>query len=157
MPRIEELQQTPGRHARRARSIRVSSSLSEINVVPLIDVMLVLLIIFMVTAPMMQQGFGVHLPQARRAASVTAPLTITVPLSYRQDRKLRLGNELIGIDVLAERVRQDLSNRLSKDVLLASDAGVTMGEAIGVMDKLREAGVDKVGLQTQPPTGGRQP
>ena len=135
----------------------MSSSLAEINVVPLIDVMLVLLIIFMVTAPMMQQGFGVHLPQARRASSITAPLTITVPLSFRQDRKLRLGNELIVIDVLAERVRQDLSNRLSKDVLLASDGGITMSEVMGVFDKLREGGVDKVGIQTQPPAGGRRP
>ena len=146
-----------GNQGRRRRGARKHRPMSEINMTPFIDVMLVLLIIFMVTAPMMQQGFGVHLPQARRASSVTAPLTITVPLSYRQDQKLRLGSELIGIDVLAERVRQDLSNRLSKDVLVACDAGVTMGEAIGVMDKLREAGVDKVGLQTQPPTGSRQP
>jgi biopolymer transport protein ExbD len=99
----------------------------------------------------------VHLPQARRAPAVTAPLTITIPLSFRQDRKLRFGNELIGLDVLGERVRQDLANRLSKDVLLAGDTGITLGETMSVFDKLREGGVDKVGIQTQPTNAGRRP
>ena len=89
MPKLEELQQTPGRHARRARSMRVSTSLAEINVVPLVDVMLVLLVIFMVTAPMMQQGFGVHLPQSRRSTAIAAPVTVSVPISFRQDGKVR--------------------------------------------------------------------
>ena len=63
----------------------MSSSLSEINVVPLVDVMLVLLIIFMVTAPMMQQGLSVNLPQARRADPVSAqPIYVTIPATLRR-------------------------------------------------------------------------
>ena len=147
----------PGRHARRARSMRVSSSLAEINVVPLVDVMLVLLVIFMVTAPMMQQGFGVHLPQARRSTAVTAPLTVTVPLSFRRDGKVRFGNELIALAVLPERVRQDLANRLTRDELVAGDGDITYKDLMQVFDRLREGGVEKVGLQTQPVASERRP
>jgi biopolymer transport protein TolR len=150
MPKLEDTSQAPGRHARRARSMRVSSSLAEINVVPLVDVMLVLLVIFMVTAPMMQQGFGVHLPQSRRATGIAAPLTITVPLSFRQNNQVRLGDEAVRLDFLTERVRQELSNRLNKDVLLAGDGAITYSEMIRVFDTLRDGGVERVGLQTQP-------
>src|SRR5881396_491690 len=116
MPKI---QQTGGQgNGRRGRGARVGTSLAEINVVPLVDVMLVLLVIFMVTAPMMQQGFGVRLPQSRRSTSVSAPVTISVPLSFRQDKKVRLGDELIGLNVLAERVRQVIADRLTKNVIV---------------------------------------
>ena len=75
----------PDANTGRRRGRRVSTSLSEINVIPLVDVMLVLLIIFMVAAPMMQRGFEVNLPVARRADKLTNadPLYVTVPLSYR--------------------------------------------------------------------------
>jgi biopolymer transport protein TolR len=126
------------------------STLSQINVVPLVDVMLVLLVIFMVTAPMMQQGFGVQLPQSSRSTAVSAPLTITVPLTFRQDNRVRLDKESVSLDVLAERVRQVLSDRLDKSVLLAGDGEVTYGELIRVFDRLKEGGVERLGLQTQP-------
>jgi biopolymer transport protein TolR len=150
MPKLEELQQTPGRHARRARSMRVSTSLAEINVVPLVDVMLVLLVIFMVTAPMMQQGFGVHLPQARRSAPVSAPVTVTVPVSFRQDGKVRLGTEAVPLGVLAERVRQATDGQLDRAVMLAGDGSITLQELMQVFDKLIEGGVRNVGIQSQP-------
>jgi biopolymer transport protein TolR len=157
MPKLEELQQTPGRHARRARSMRVSTSLAEINVVPLVDVMLVLLIIFMVTAPMMKQGFAIKLPQARRATAISAPVTISVPLSFRQDGKVRLDDEAVRVDVLAERVRQVMEEHLEKKVILATDGGITMSEVTQLTDKLKEAGVNDVGLQSQPVAPKRVP
>jgi biopolymer transport protein ExbD len=129
MPKLEETQQTPGRHARRA--------------------------IFMVTAPMMQQGFGVQLPQSTRSTAVSAPFTITVPLSFKQDQRVRLDQEFVRIDDLAERVRQVLADRLDRNVLLASDSGVTMGEVTTVFDALNAAGVRQVGIQTQPAVGRR--
>jgi biopolymer transport protein ExbD len=150
MPRLEEQQQPPGRRARRARSMHVSSSLAEINVVPLVDVMLVLLVIFMVAAPMMTQGFPVHLPESRKSGAVSAPVTVTLPVTFRQDNKVRLGNEAIPLDVLGERIRQALDGQLSKDVIVASDGAVTVQELMRITDKLREAGVVKVGVQTQP-------
>ena len=81
---------------RRARGARVSSALSEINVVPLVDVMLVLLIIFMVTAPMMQQGLAVNLPQARKSDPVKAqPIYVTIPATFvaHQAASVRQGRD----------------------------------------------------------------
>src|SRR5512145_68106 len=86
---------------RRGRGKRVASALSEINVVPLVDVMLVLLIIFMVTAPMMQQGLQVNLPQARRASPVNAqPIYVTIPADFGKTRIVQIGNDDVRIDIL---------------------------------------------------------
>jgi len=131
----------------------VATNLAEINVVPLVDVMLVLLIIFMVTAPMMQQGVAVNLPQARRAQPVTAqPVYVTVPLSYRTDGRVQLDKDIVRIELLNERVRQALLARTDKAVFLRGDGGVTLQELMQVMDKLKEGGVEKVGIVSQPPT-----
>ena len=90
MPKVHDLGNGHG-GGRRGRGARVSTSLSEINVVPLVDVMLVLLIIFMVTAPMMQQGLEVNLPQARRANPVTAqPIYVTVPADFSRNRIVQI-------------------------------------------------------------------
>ena len=97
----------------------MSSSLAEINVVPLVDVMLVLLVIFMVAAPMMQQGFPVKLPQSRQSRAVDAPVTVTVPVSFRKDQRAQVGDEFVRFDLLAERVRQALDQRGTKRVMLA--------------------------------------
>ncbi len=153
MPKVHDLSGASPRPGRRARGGRVSTSLSEINVVPLVDVMLVLLIIFMVTAPMMQQGVDVNLPQARRAQPVTAqPIYVTVPLTFRNDQRVQLDRESMRIEVLNERVRQALLTRTDKSVFLRGDGGVTLQELMQVMDKLKEGGVEKVGIVSQPPT-----
>jgi len=159
MPKLEPMQQPPSRTTgRRARAMRVSTSLAEINVVPLIDVMLVLLVIFMVAAPMMQQGFAVQLPQSRRSATIkTEPITVTVPATFRKDRRVQLNNEVISVDVLHERLRQELSGRLTQAVVLAADGSVTYKDLITVMDRLREGGVSSIGMQTQPAIGRRVP
>ena len=150
MPKLEEQQQPPGRRARRARAVHASSSLAEINVVPLVDVMLVLLVIFMVAAPLMTQGFPVHLPESRKSGPVSAPVTVTIPVTFHQDNKVRLGTEAVRLDVLGERVRLALDGQLNRDVIVASDGNVTVQDFMRVTDKLREAGVVKVGMQTQP-------
>jgi biopolymer transport protein ExbD len=137
---------------RTGRIRRVSSTMAEINVVPLVDVMLVLLIIFMVTAPMLQRGVDVSLPVSRRAPQIAAErLFVTVPLSYRTDHRVRLGEEPVGLDVLAERVRQRLDGRTDRDVFLRGDGGVQLQELIEVMDRLKEAGVEKVGIVARLP------
>lgn len=152
MAKLEAMEGFSSRGARRTRGMRVSSSLAEINVVPLVDVMLVLLVIFMVAAPLMQQGFAVQLPQAKKAAPIeTTPITITVPLSFHTDRHVRLGQESVPLDVLAERVRQVLGRQLQREVNLAGDGGVTMQDLTTVFVQLQAGGVDKIGIMTQPP------
>ena len=153
MPKLEPMSNGASRGGRRGRGTRVSTSLAEINVVPLVDVMLVLLVIFMVAAPMMQQGFPVNLPQSRQSRAIDAPVVVTVPLSFRKDRRVQVDDEFVSFSVLAERVRQAVGERERKQVMLASDTGVTVGEMIQVMDRLREGGVENVGMQTQPVTG----
>ena len=136
---------------RRGRGSRVSSSLSEINVVPLVDVMLVLLIIFMVTAPMMQQGLQVNLPQARRADPVNAqPVYVTIPAAFARTQRLSIDKDEVGIEALAERVRQALATRDDKSVFLRMDATVTAQDIMTVTDRLKEAKVENVGFMTQP-------
>ena len=137
---------------RRGRGRRVASSLSEINVVPLVDVMLVLLIIFMVTAPMIQRGVDVNLPVARRAQPITGErIDIAIPVAYRQNRMVYLGPELISADVLQERVRQKMETASQKDVFLRGDGEVSLQEATEITDMLKAAGVEHVGLVTKMP------
>lgn len=153
MPKLEPIPSVSRRGGRRARGTRVSSSLAEINVVPLVDVMLVLLVIFMIAAPMMKQGFEVNLPQSRRSTAVDSPVTVSVPASFKRDRRVMIGNESVHLDLLPERVRQQIEAREPKTVALASDGSVTMTDVIAVMDRLKEGGVENVGLQTQPAAG----
>jgi biopolymer transport protein TolR len=157
MPKLESLSTGSGRReGRRARAGRVTTSLAEINVAPLVDVMLVLLVIFMVAAPMMQQGFPVKLPQSRRSRAVSAPVTVTVPVSYRTDKRVQIGDEFVSIGVLAERVRQAVDAHQQKAVMLRGDGAITLTELMTVWDRLNEAGVEQVNLQSQPMTG-REP
>jgi biopolymer transport protein TolR len=146
MPKVQPIETNAG--GGRARTRRVVSALSEINVVPLVDVMLVLLIIFMVTAPMMQRGVDVTLPTARRAQEITdnQRIYVTVPLSYRRDHRVRLGDESIPIALLAERTRQAMQWRSDRQVFLQIDAGLGVQDLMDVWDRLKEAGVDKVGM-----------
>src|SRR5258708_32246759 len=147
MPKVQSNGAGAGRRGR-----RVASSLAEINVVPLVDVMLVLLIIFMVTAPMIQRGIDVNLPVARRAQQITGErLEVTVPLSYRTDKRLYLGPESMDPVRLQELIRQKIENRADKDVFLRGDRGVQLGELGEVTELLKAAGVVHVGLVTKMP------
>jgi len=139
-----------GAHGGRGR--RVSTTLAEINVIPLVDVMLVLLIIFMVTAPMLQRGVEVNLPQTRRAQEISSErLFVDVPLSFREDRRVHLGKEQVRVDVLAERLRQLLSTRTDKQVFFRIDRELTVQHQLDVIDQLNAAGVEQFGLVTEPP------
>jgi len=150
MPKVHDTGGTGG-GPRRGRALRVSSSLAEINVVPLVDVMLVLLIIFMVTAPMMQQGLQVNLPQARKATPVTAqPVYVTVPADFNRTHTVQLDKDAVRIDFLQERLRQALLARDDKSVFIRADATASVQDLATVMDKLKEAGVEKVGWMTKP-------
>ena len=154
MPKI---QAQPDANTGRRRGRRVSTSLSEINVIPLVDVMLVLLIIFMVAAPMMQKGVEVNLPVARRADKLTTadPLYVTVPLSYRRDRRVYIDKEAVAIDVLTERMRQAMLTRDEKQVYLRGDGAVMFQDVMDVFGRLKEAGVQRVGVVAEERRAGQ--
>jgi biopolymer transport protein TolR len=149
---LPKIHQTGGGNGRRrGRGTYVGTSLSEINVVPLVDVMLVLLIIFMVTAPMMQQGLSVNLPQARRADPVTSqPIYVTIPANFGDTRVVQIGDDEVRVDILHERVRQAILPREDKSLFLRMDATVTAQNMMDVMDQLKQAGVEKIGITTKP-------
>ena len=148
---MPKLQSQGDANTGRRRGRRVSTSLSEINVVPLVDVMLVLLIIFMVAAPMMQKGIAVNLPVSRRAdkLNTTEPFYVTVPTSYRSDRRVQIGDEWVSVDVLAERMRQVMLTRTDKQVYLRGDGAVTLQDLMDVFGRLKEAGIQTVGIVAQ--------
>jgi biopolymer transport protein TolR len=151
MPKVQQNGATSSGRGRRGRAAHVVSSLAEINVVPLVDVMLVLLIIFMVTAPMLQQGLEVNLPQARRAKPVNAqPVYVTVPADFSRTRIVQVDKKEVRIDIMHELVRQALLTRDDKSVYIRADGAASVQDLMTVTDKLREAGVDKVGLMSQP-------
>jgi biopolymer transport protein TolR len=149
MPKVHQAQS-----GGRGRGTRVSTTLAEINVVPLVDVMLVLLIIFMVTAPMMQQGIQVNLPQARKAAPVAAnPIYVTVAADFSRTHTVQLDKDSIRIDFLSERARQVMLLRDDKSMYIRADGAATMQDFATVVEKLKEGGVEKVGLVTKPAAG----
>jgi len=150
MPKVQlAADAAPGRGG---RGRRVASSLAEINVVPLVDVMLVLLIIFMITAPMIQRGIDVNLPVARRAAQISGErVFVTVPLAYRQNHIVYLSDEPIRVEILQERVRQKMETRSDKQVYLRGDGGVQLQELMDITDRLKDAGVETVGIVAKMP------
>jgi len=137
----------------RRRGRRVSTTLAEINVVPLVDVMLVLLIVFMIAAPMLQRGIEVNLPQASRSQDLASEqIFIDLPVTFRDDGNVYIDLEPIGIDVLAERVRQMMVDRPAgaRQIYLRGDGAVNLQELMTVLDRLKEGGVEDVGVVSQP-------
>jgi len=153
MPKVQPIPNAPSAgRGRRGRNVRVSTALAEINVVPLVDVMLVLLIIFMVAAPMMTQGMAVHLPKAQRSANPPAQnLYLTIPADFGTTGKVQINDDPpFSATVLAERMRQALLTRPDKSVFIRPDQAVTMQQFMSVTDQLKDAGVDKVAIATRP-------
>ena len=141
----------PAGGASRGRSRRVATTLAEINVIPLVDVMLVLLIIFMVTAPMLQRGVEVKLPQAAKAQEISSErLFVDVPLSFRTDQRVYIEKEPIRLPLLRERLRQRLQNRTDKDVFLRIEGTLTVQDMMKVGDELRAGGARNMGVITEP-------
>ena len=150
------MHQVGGRRAARPqRACR--TSLAEINVVPLVDVMLVLLIIFMVTAPMMQQGLEVNLPQARRADRDAQPIYRHRAGRLPQTRVVQIDRTRSCVSrSCSERMRQAHARADDKSVFVRADGAVTMQDLMYVIDKLKEAGVEKVGLMSKPVRGAER-
>jgi biopolymer transport protein TolR len=150
MPKV--MASAPNAGGRHQRGRRIAPTLSEINVVPLVDVMLVLLIIFMVAAPMLQRGVEVNLPVASRSQEIASDrLFVDLPASYREDRRVFIDKEPVRLDFLAERVKQMMLTRTDKLVYLRGDGEVNLQELMEVFDRLKEAGVQNVGIISKLP------
>ncbi|MEI6152704.1 MAG: ExbD/TolR family protein [Deltaproteobacteria bacterium] len=122
--------------------------LSEINIIPLVDVMLVLLIIFMITAPMMQQGMGIDIPKV-----TTKPLPAKDEpqiLNITKDQQLVLNEKKLNIKDLKAAIQLLFVNRSDKEIFLRADKDVPYGFVVNCMGIVREAGVEKVNIVTRP-------
>ncbi len=123
---------------------------SDINVTPMVDVMLVLLVIFMVITPMLQHGVNVNMaqvnnPEAMPDADKEDALLVVV----MQDGKIYFGTEQVSLDALTEKVKDRLANRVDKRVYLRADKRARFKYVVDVVDDVRSAGVDQLGLLTE--------
>ena len=123
---------------------------SEINVTPMADVMLVLLIIFMVVTPMLQKGQSVELAKTKNPIDMKeADRDDAILVAVTRDGKFYLGQNLVKIDDLAAKVNDLLAAKLDKKVFVKSDSRAKYGDVVLVVDNIRNAGVDQVGLLTE--------
>jgi len=125
----------------------VGTALSEINVTPFVDVMLVLLVIFMVTAPMMQSGIGVDLPTAE---TDTAPAEEGLSITLRPDQSVYIGDSIININLLERQLQAAFYGKSKKVVYLRADKSLPFGFVMDVLDIVKKTGVEVVGLMTRP-------
>jgi biopolymer transport protein ExbD len=136
------------------------------NVIPMADIMLVLLIIFMVVTPMLQKGVSVDMAKAQNAQDMAAAdRDDAILVAVTRDGSIYFGTEKVPLDAITNMVKDHLANRLDKTVFVRSDARAKYGDVVKVVDEVRSAGVDNLGLLTEkvetkkappppPPNGG---
>jgi biopolymer transport protein ExbD len=125
------------------RSRRGAPMLGEINVTPLVDVVLVLLLVFMVTAPMMSRGIDVALPVANQPQ---IPPEDRITVSVKADGKVYVGDRIVNMAVLEDDLRGRMSGRPTKVVYLRADEALRYGKVIEVVDTIKRAGVEQIGF-----------
>jgi biopolymer transport protein ExbD/biopolymer transport protein TolR len=126
---------------------RTQSAIADINVTPLVDVVLVLLIIFMVTAPVLQSGIEVNVPKTRTVKEITEERTV---ISINKDQRVFLGNDPININEIKSKLRQKIRDPQHQSVFLRADQDVPFGAFATVMDAVKQAGITNVSIVTQP-------
>ena len=130
---------------------RSNETLSQINVTPLVDVMLVLLVIFMVTAPILQQGVSVNLPQVRTGSLSGESVQLVVTVAV--DGSVYLNDVSMPTAELPDKLKAVLREQPDRQVYLRADTNVPYGRVMSVMASIREAGVERLGMVTAPPDG----
>ena len=121
--------------------------MAEINVIPLVDVVLVLLVIFMITAPMLYRGIDIKLPSS---ASNTIKPEVRMVLTIEKDQKLYLDKDPISVAQLERRLRSAKEQNADVSVFLRADRDVPSGTVVQVMDGVKKAGIEKMGMVTEP-------
>jgi biopolymer transport protein TolR len=124
--------------------------MSDINVTPFVDVMLVLLIIFMVTAPMMVQGVNVTLPETKNTDAIASDEEDQLIITIDKNNKIMVNDFEVGIDFLQEKLIKIFENRSNKNVFLKADKDIPYGTVVRVMSEIKGAGVEKLGMVTLP-------
>ncbi|MHB8137280.1 MAG: protein TolR [Smithellaceae bacterium] len=135
------------RHTR--RRIPEKRSMADINVTPLVDVMLVLLIIFMVTAPMLSMGIDVNLPRVKSKSVDLAEEKLV--LSINENKEIFLNKTRMPLQDLNAKLAAIFDQRVDREIFLRADKNVSYGFVVEVMSEIRKAGVDKLGMITEPP------
>jgi biopolymer transport protein TolR len=126
---------------------RTQSSISDINVTPLVDVVLVLLIIFMVTAPVLQSGIEVNVPKTRTVKEITEERMV---ISINKQQRVFLGNDPVNINEIKSKLRQKIRDPQNQSVFIRADEDVPFGAFATVMDAVKAAGITNVSIVTQP-------
>jgi biopolymer transport protein TolR len=125
-----------------------SQLMSDINVTPLVDVMLVLLIIFMVTAPMMMQGVDVSLPEATADPLESEKEHLIITINTKN--QVFINDFEVTVDGLGEKLKKILEGRSDREVFLKADKDISYGTVVQVMAEVKGAGVEKLGMVTEP-------
>jgi len=126
---------------------RSTSTLAEINIIPLVDVVLVLLLIFMLTAPLMYRGIDVNLPKTSGKPTVTEERMV---LTLTKDHAIYLNDKPVALNALEQRLLDTFKNRQDKTLYLRADQVLQYGFVVETMDRVRRSGIEKLGMVTEP-------
>jgi len=126
---------------------KLQSSLSQINVTPFVDVVLVLLIIFMITAPVLQSGIEVSVPKTRTVMEITEERVV---ISIDKQQRVFLGNDPVNLHQIGERLKRQMHDPQRMQIYVRSDENVPFGAFAAVMDAVKQAGVTNVSIVTEP-------
>ncbi len=129
---------------------RIAGVNSDINVTPMVDVMLVLLIIFMVITPMLQKGVSVNLAKTDNPVKMPeADKEDSLIVAIMRDGKVYLNSDAVSPEALTDTVKDRLANKADKRIFVKADGGAKYGDVVSVVDDVRSAGVDELGLLTE--------
>jgi biopolymer transport protein TolR len=126
---------------------RIAGTLAEINIIPLVDVTLVLLLIFMLTAPLMYRGIDVNLPKTSGKPTVTEERMV---LTLTKEQKIYLNDKPVPLATLEQHLRDMFKNRQDRTLYLRADQALSYGVVVETMDRVRRSGIDKLGMVTEP-------
>jgi len=126
---------------------RTQTGLADINITPLVDVVLVLLIIFMITAPVLQSGIEVNVPHTRTVKEITEERLV---ISIDKDQRVFLGNDPVNINEIADKLHQKIRDPQNQYIYVRADENVPFGAFATVMDAVKSSGITNVSIVTQP-------
>jgi len=130
-----------------SNSGQTRTSLAEINITPLVDVVLVLLVIFMITAPVLQSGIEVAVPKTRTVKEITEQRVV---VTIDRDQQVFLGDQMVNVHELGQKLRQTGVDPAHKVIYLRADERVPFGAFASVMDAVKQAGITNISIVTQP-------